>query len=638
MFKRVFAALALAVSYLATSSGAHAQDLVPCQAFSDPIAGFQCGLGARAGQDVSNWLVIGGANPSFAGDNSVAVGSNAWAIGDNAVTLGSNTNAFNLNSTAIGFGADVFGNNSTALGANSSVSNGVSNAVALGQGSVANQSNTVSVGVFGGERRIVNVAAPIDATDAANRQYVDNQLITAHDFASFAADQARIQAQQFATGEANNARTQAQNFATNLVTGGSVNANFAAVGANNANFASVGANNANFNTLNVTGAINANGGGINNAGRIRGVSNGIAPDDAANVSQLNAVATNAQAAANTAQTNAQNFATNLVTGGTTAASVASLNVNGGGITNAGTISGVTAATTADQAVNFGQLQAVFTQLVQSGLCRIQGSSVSCGVTYASNAVAVGGSSVGDGADNAIAVGMGASAQSAGGIAMGFNATAVQSNSVAIGAGARANSSVALGTGAQATGTNTTAVGDNANASGQFAVAVGNNAAATHDNSVAIGNGSQTSAANTVSVGAAGAERRITSVAAGTAATDAVNLAQLNTAISGLSPQISGARDYTDQQITLTNARTDDLVRSAREYAARGIAASSALPTAMPSQIGKTAFNVGAGHYDGETAVGVSIAHAFSGNLLLSGSIARVSGGDSVSRVGIGFEF
>ena len=34
MFKRVFAALALAVSYLATSSGAHAQDLVPCQAFS----------------------------------------------------------------------------------------------------------------------------------------------------------------------------------------------------------------------------------------------------------------------------------------------------------------------------------------------------------------------------------------------------------------------------------------------------------------------------------------------------------------------------------------------------------------------------------------------------------------------------
>ena len=87
----------------------------------------------------------------------------------------------------------------------------------------------------------------------------------------------------------------------------------------------------------------------------------------------------------------------------------------------------------------------------------------------------------------------------------------------------------------------------------------------------------------------------------------MNVAQLNTALAGLSPQISGVRDYTDQQVALTNARTDVLLRSAREYAARGIAASS-------------------------------IAHAFSGNLLLSGSIARVSGGDSVSRVGIGFEF
>jgi hypothetical protein len=89
---------------------------------------------------------------------------------------------------------------------------------------------------------------------------------------------------------------------------------------------------------------------------------------------------------------------------------------------------------------------------------------------------------------------------------------------------------------------------------------------------------------------------------------------------------------------VNNVRTDLMVQSAREYAARGIAASSAMPTAKPSQIGKTAFNVGAGHFDGETAVGVSIAHAFSGNLLLSGSIARVSGGDSVSRVAVGFEF
>lgn len=530
MIKRILIALAFTASSMSMSGTAHAQDALPCQLFTDS-GGVLCGLGGPTG-DGENWLSVGGVNGAASGDNSVAVGSNAAAFSVNSVVLGTNTRAFGFQSTAIGFGAVAIHHESLALGANSTVTLSGFNSVALGAGSVANQSNVISVGSVGGERRIVNVAGPIALTDAANREYVDNGLdavlITAQDFADFAADQARTQA--------------------------------------------------------------------------------------------------------------QDFATNLVSSGDTALSVASVNVDGGGITNAGTISGVTAATTTDQAVNFGQLQAVFTQLVQSGLCRIQGSSVSCGVSNANNAVAVGGASVGDGANNAISVGNGASAQSAGGIALGFNATAVQANSVAIGAGARANSSVALGTGAQAVGTNTTAVGDDANASGQFAVALGNNARATHDNAVAIGNGSQTSAANTVSIGAAGAERRITNVAAGTTATDAVNVAQLSSALAGLNPQISGARDYTDQQVALTNARTDVLLRSAREYAARGIAASSALPTAMPSQAGKTAFNLGAGHYDGETAVGLSIAHAFNGNLLLSGSVARVSGGDSVSRVGIGFEF
>ncbi len=42
------------------------------------------------------------------------------------------------------------------------------NSVALGAGSVASQANTVSVGSSGAERRIVNVAAAVDATDAVN--------------------------------------------------------------------------------------------------------------------------------------------------------------------------------------------------------------------------------------------------------------------------------------------------------------------------------------------------------------------------------------------------------------------------------------------------------------------------------------
>src|SRR5690606_14310922 len=192
----------------------------------------------------------------------------------------------------------------------------------------------------------------------------------------------------------------------------------------------------------------------------------------------------------------------LVTGGATNASFAGVNANNGGITNAGTISGVSAATQADQAVNFAQLQAVFTQLVQSGLCRIDGANVSCGATGANNALAAGtNANVGAGAHNAIALGTNSNAQNAGAIAMGQGATADESNSVAIGTNARAQSpvlpgtsaqsSVALVTGTQALGTNTVAVGDHAVATATHSVAIGGNAQAVHENSVAIGNGSTT---------------------------------------------------------------------------------------------------------------------------------------------------
>jgi autotransporter adhesin len=330
---------------------------------------------------------------------------------------------------------------------------------------------------------------------------------------------------------------------------------------------------------------------------------------------------------------------NLVTSGGTAASVASVNVNNGGIANAGTIGGVTAATASDQAVNFAQLQAVFTQLVQSGLCRIEGATVSCGTSGADNALTAGtNSSVGAGAENAIALGTDSSAQSAGAIAVGHGATAVQSNSVAIGAGAYAQSSVAVGTGAQATGTNTTALGDNANAAGNFAVAVGNNANATHDNSVALGNGSTTTAANTVSVGATGNERRITNVAAGSGGTDAINLNQLNAAMMAVGGGLGAAQAYTDQRYAAANSHTDTQVSYARAYAARGIAASSAIPNVAPSAVGRTAVGLGSGYYDGESAVGVSLAHSFAENFNLSGGVAKVSGGKNVARVAVGFEF
>jgi len=52
------------------------------------------------------------------------------------------------------------------LGANAQAS--AANSVALGEGSVANEANTVSVGSSGNDRRITNVAAGVNPTDAVN--------------------------------------------------------------------------------------------------------------------------------------------------------------------------------------------------------------------------------------------------------------------------------------------------------------------------------------------------------------------------------------------------------------------------------------------------------------------------------------
>ncbi|TGW17814.1 hemagglutinin [Stenotrophomonas maltophilia] len=75
-------------------------------------------------------------------------------------------------------------------------------------------------------------------------------------------------------------------------------------------------------------------------------------------------------------------------------------------------------------------------------------------------------------------------------------------------------------------------GTEAVASGTDSIAVGTNARATAANSIAVGAGSLADRANSVSIGAAGAERQVTNMAAGTAATDAVNLGQLQASEQG----------------------------------------------------------------------------------------------------------
>ncbi|MBR8307056.1 YadA-like family protein [Burkholderia cenocepacia] len=119
------------------------------------------------------------------------------------------------------------------------------------------------------------------------------------------------------------------------------------------------------------------------------------------------------------------------------------------------------------------------------------------------------------------------------LAIGTNTSASGSYATAIGNSALAsgNNSTALGFQASSTGGAAVAVGNGANASGSHGVALGVNAVASHTDSVALGATSTTDRDNSVSVGSSTLQRQITNVAAGTQNTDAVNLGQMNTALS-----------------------------------------------------------------------------------------------------------
>jgi autotransporter adhesin len=84
------------------------------------------------------------------------------------LAMGNLAAASGFSSTAVGSTAKALAVNGTALGSNAVVQAGASNSVALGQGSIATEPQTVSVGVPGGERRITNVAAGVNPTDAVN--------------------------------------------------------------------------------------------------------------------------------------------------------------------------------------------------------------------------------------------------------------------------------------------------------------------------------------------------------------------------------------------------------------------------------------------------------------------------------------
>ncbi|WP_179949324.1 YadA-like family protein, partial [Burkholderia sp. MSMB1078WGS] len=76
------------------------------------------------------------------------------------------------------FGANskVNAEGGTAVGQGASVASGATNAVAIGHDSAATEANTVSVGKEGAERRIVNIADGVKATDAVSKGQFDRAM------------------------------------------------------------------------------------------------------------------------------------------------------------------------------------------------------------------------------------------------------------------------------------------------------------------------------------------------------------------------------------------------------------------------------------------------------------------------------
>lgn len=189
-----------------------------------------------------------------------------------------------------------------------------------------------------------------------------------------------------------------------------------------------------------------------------------------------------------------------------------------------------------------------------------------------------------GTGGATAVGDQSSALTGGSFAAGLGTTASGASSVAIGNGSTASGgySNAMGYQANAAGRDGVAIGSLANvgATGSQGVAIGVRAAATAANSVALGSDSTTtanlssagynpgtstlsgiaSAANgEVSVGSSGAERRVTNVAAGSAATDAVNVSQLQSEdakVNGISSNVSSLSNTVNNINTATTNVTN----------------------------------------------------------------------------------
>ncbi|MFL9940459.1 YadA-like family protein [Paraburkholderia graminis] len=505
------------------------------------------------------------ADSSATGTDAVAIGGNAQATTANSVALGSNSVANSATLTTAGF---------TPVGGTA-----ISAATAAG--------GEVSVGAAGKERRITNVAAGLNATDAVNvsqLQSEDAKVNTVNNNLNNLSNTVN--------NITNGAGTKYFHANSTLVDSSAVGTNAVAIGgaatATTANSVAPGSNSvANSATLATAGftpvggtaisAATAAGGevSVGAAGaerRITNVAAGLNATDAVNVSQLQSE----DAKVNNVSNNLSNLAGNVTNMNNTVNNI----VNGGGVkyfhanstladssavgTDAVAIGGAASATTANSVALGSNSVANSATLATAGFTPVGGTAIAA-ATAAGGEVSVGAAgkerritnvAAGLNATDAVNVSQLQSEDAkvnnvSNNVSNVANNLSNTNNNVANLSGNVTNinntvNNIVNGGGIKYFHANSTLA--DSSATGTDAVAIGGNAQATTANSVALGSNSvansatlatagftpvggtaiaaATAAGGEVSVGKAGAERRITNVAAGLNATDAVNVSQL----------------------------------------------------------------------------------------------------------------
>ncbi|WP_199096823.1 YadA-like family protein, partial [Dyella sp. ASV21] len=297
------------------------------------------------------------------------------------------------------------------------------------------------------------------------------------------------------------------------------------------------------------------------------------------------------------------------------------------------------------AVNFGQLSGLVTQInsVDARVTVLEGNVIvpdpiipnpgsGKEISYLT---ATEGSSINNAANSGdtagVALGYNSVASGDNASAMGHNAQALGTYGLATGNDAYAASTgdTAIGGNAQALAGSSTAVGSNSsvNASSGTAVGQGASVEAAATNAVALGTGSVATQANSVSVGAAGAERTVTNVAAGVNATDAVNMSQLN-AMSDWS------KNYTDQAFSVLSRSIDKTQRRASAGTASAIAMANMPQAYQPNM---NTVSAGVGTYNGQNAISVGMTGiSENGRWILRAGLTANSQGDKGAGMGAAY--